>query len=113
LPNPLEAMKMTGVGAATKIVKLEPPAQRNDGTQVKVVIEPVTGAKRYEVWVSPYPDGRGAKSMLKTAEKEATVTGLRPGVALYFFVTYTDAMMKPSKPSEGVKIVLKDEFVQK
>ncbi len=76
-------------------------------------IRPVTGAKEYQVWVSAYEDGRGAAALKKTTETSPLVTGLKPNMPLYFFVTYTDADDKPSKPSSVQKIILKDEFLQK
>jgi hypothetical protein len=112
LPNPLAKLRETGVGAATKIVKQYPPESYNDGTRTHVSIAPVEGAKEYQVWVAAYADGRGAMVMKKGPELEPLVPRLRPNMPMYFYVTYTDADGKPSKPSESVKVELKDEFVQ-
>src|SRR5262249_59409516 len=112
LPNPLAKSRETGIGAPTKIVKHYPPESYNDGTRTHVSIAPVEGAKEYQVWVAAYPDGRGAMVMKKGPELEPLVPRLRPNMPMYFFVTYTDANGKPSKPSETVKVQLKDEFVQ-
>jgi hypothetical protein len=113
LPNPIALRQTTGVGPATTIVKFYTPEQFNDGTRIHAAIEPVAGAKEYQVWVSAYPDGSGAVVMSKGAVAEPLVNRLRPGMPLYFFVTYTDANDKPSKPSAMATITLKDEFLQK
>jgi hypothetical protein len=113
LPNPIADLAQSGVGAPTSIAKLYPPEQGYDGTSVHVAIQPVAGAKEYQVWVAAYPGGRGAVALAKTTETEPLVRRLKPGFALYFFVTYTDAEGKTSKPSAGRKAVLKDEFPMK
>ncbi|MFP4027176.1 MAG: hypothetical protein ACLFWL_05240 [Candidatus Brocadiia bacterium] len=113
LSNPLEDLKKNGIGNPTKIVKLYPPEERHDGTRVHVSIEPVGGAKQYQVWVSAYPDGRGAQILARTKDTEPLVRRLRPSVPFYFFVTYKDADGKTSKPSPARKTVLKDEFPMK
>lgn len=113
LPNPIVALQASGVGPATKINKTYPPQHFFDGTRTHVAIEPVSGAKEYQVWVSAYADGRGALAMLKTTETEPLVQRLRPNVPLYLFATYTDADGKQSKPSAVSEVLLKDEFLQK
>jgi hypothetical protein len=44
---------------------------------------------------------------------EPLVNRLRPGMPLYFFVTYTGADGNTSQPSNVATITLKDEFLQK
>jgi hypothetical protein len=113
LPNPILAADANGVGAPTEILKLYAPQKDYDGTRVHVSIKPVEGAQEYQVWVSAYPGGRGAAALLKTKETEPLVTGLKPSFPLHFFVTYTDAAGKASKPSKSRTTVLKDEFPMK
>jgi len=113
LPNPIKDLAEKGVGAPTEILKLYPPDQRYAGTQIHVAIKPVAGAKEYQVWVSAYPDGRGAQALAKGAGTEPLVSRLKPNFPLYFFVTYTDAEDKASKPSAVRKTMLKDEFPMK
>jgi hypothetical protein len=113
LPNPIAALRESGVGPATKIVRFYAPEQFNDGTRTHVAMTPVDGAKEYQVWVSAYPDGRGAMVLSKGTLAEPLVNRLRPGIPLYLFATYTDAEGKSSKPSEMATITLKDEFLQK
>jgi len=113
LPNPIAEAKEKGAAAPTEILKLAPPEQRYEGTQINVSIKPVEGAKEYQVWVSAYADGRGAKALAKGAGAALMVGGLQPDFPLYFFVTYTAADGRQSKPSEGRQTTLKDEFPMK
>ena len=113
LQNPHRELLEKGVGAPTEIVKFYPPELEYDGTRIHVSIKPVQGAKRYQVWVSTEADGRGARVLADRAETDPLVQGLKPDLPLYFFVTYTDAQGKTSKPSALRKTVLKDEFPMK
>jgi hypothetical protein len=113
LPNPLATLRETGVGAPTAILKSHPPQHMYDGTRVHVSIQPVAGAKEYQVWVSAHADGRGALALKKGIDVDPLVAGLKPNLPLYFYVTYTDADGKPSKPSPAHQVTLKDEFIQK
>ena len=111
LDNPIQKLAETGVGAPTTITKVAPPEREYDGTRCHVFFEPVAGAKSYDIWVSTYPDGRGA-IRLATAwhQPGQLLTGLPANVALYLFVTSTGADDKPSKPSAAIRILLKDDF---
>lgn len=113
LPNPILGLVEKGVGEPAEIVKLYAPEREYDGTRIHVSIKPVEGAKEYQVWVAAYEDGRGAVVQVKGDKTEPLVTGLRPATPLYFFVTYTDAAGKQSKPSKGVRALLRDEFPMK
>jgi hypothetical protein len=114
LPNPIAQMKRAGVGAPTAITKLEPPLERNDGTLVHVQFKEVSGAKAHHVWVSAHADGRGAVDMTPGGAKSGVlVTGLRPALKLFFWVSYQDAAGKASKPSEPMSAVLVDAFQEK
>jgi hypothetical protein len=114
LPNPVAEMKRDGVGPATTITKLQPPLERNDGTSVHVHFTEVAGAKAHYVWVSAHADGRGAVNLTPSGVKSgAVVTGLRPALKLYFWVTYQDAAGKSSKPSEAASATLVDAFKEK
>lgn len=113
LPNPIADLLANGKGPATKIERFYAPEQFNDGTRIHTAIAPVAVAKEYQVWVSAYQDGRGAMPMMKTPLTEPLVNRLRPGIPLYFFVTYTAEDGSMSKPSAVATITLKDEFLQK
>ena len=63
LVNPVADLAKTGVGPATKVLKVSDPAHEYDGTRCHVHFEPVADAKGYDMWVSTYPDGRGAMQL--------------------------------------------------
>lgn len=119
IPNPISTLATDGVGAAPEIINFEPPAQQNDGTRVSVTVKQVPSAKQYKVWVSAYPDGKGAKAMATLdapaggAAPELAIRGLKPSQKFYFYATYIDADGKESKPSKVRETVLKDEFPMK
>jgi hypothetical protein len=73
-------------------------------------IKAVEGATEYRVYVSAYESGAGAQVLAKSKEPVVQVSGLRPEVPLYFFVTFVDAANKESKPSAATKVLLKDDF---
>jgi hypothetical protein len=99
------------VGAPTKALKVTDPEHQYDGTRCHVHFEPVTGAKGYHVWVSPYSDGRGALQLgANWIESGKMIEGLRPGIEFYLFVLYTDKDGKLSKPSPPLEFTLKDRF---
>jgi hypothetical protein len=111
LGNPIAEMARSGVGAPTKVLRVTDPPHQYDGTRCHVDFVPVPGATGYDVWVSPYADGRGAMQLGKAwTEPGKLIQGLRPDIAFHVFVVYTDADGKLSKPSAPLKIVLKDRF---
>lgn len=111
LDNPIRKLAETGVGAATAITKVVPPEREPDGTRCLVSFTPVAGAKSYDIWVSPYADGRGAIRLgADWKEPGQLLTGLRAGTDFYLFVAYFDAAGRPSRPSSAFKIHLKDMF---
>src|SRR5262249_44595842 len=114
LPNPIAQLAKDGVGAPTKVLKLEPPLEHNDGTAVHVHFEEAPGATKHFVWVGVRSDGRGAVNLTPSGAKSGVrVTGLRPALQLYFWVTYLDAQGKASKPSAPATATLVDTFSQK
>jgi hypothetical protein len=114
LDNPIEKMARTNAGAPTSITEIKLPEQASDGTQCYVFFEKRPDAVAYDVWASPYPDGRGALQLAKNwKEPGGLVRGFRPDTDFYLFVTYTDKDGKVSKPSAPFKIHLLDLFAQK
>jgi len=113
LGNPIADLA-AGAGAPIQVENITLPAQEADGTRCFVHFKAVDGAKGYDVWASPYADGRGALQLGKAwKEPGQLITGLRPDTDFYLFATYTDAEGKTSKPSAGFKIRLKDIFGMK
>jgi hypothetical protein len=114
LPNPIADLQRDGFGAPTKLLKLTAPEHYYDGTRMHVHFQEMPGAKSYHLWVSAHADGRGAVNMIPAGIKNGQlVTGLRPGIKLYYWITYTDANDKPSKPSAAHAEVTVDNFKEK
>jgi hypothetical protein len=111
LGNPIADLAATGVGPPTKVIKVADPLHMYDGTRCHVHFDPVAGAKSYDIWVSPYADGRGAIQLGKAwTESGQLLQGLRPDIDFHLFVVYTDRDGKPSKPSAPLAFKLKDRF---
>ncbi|NQU10824.1 hypothetical protein HQ590_08545, partial [bacterium] len=114
LPNPIADLARDGVGAPTKLLKLAAPEHWYDGTRMHVHFAEVPGATAYHLWVGAYPDGRGAVDLVPAGIKTGDlVTGLRPGIKLYYWITYVDADGKSSKPSAAHEEVTVDNFKEK
>jgi len=114
LGNPVTGMAEAGTFESGGITNITLPEQRADGTQCYVHFDEVAEAKGYDVWVSPYEDGRGALQLGKGwAEPGKLLRGLRPDTDFYLFLVVTDKDGKKSKPSEPYKVRLKDVFGMK
>jgi len=114
LGNPIKEFADTGLGAPVKIERITVPQQDADGTRCSIHFKAIEGATAYDIWVSPYADGRGALQLGKTwKEPGQQIVGLRPDTDFYVFALYTDKDGKASKPSEGFKIHLKNIFGMK
>ena len=111
LGNPIRELRKSGVGEPTAVTRVTLPDQQADGTRSYVHFEPVAGAKTYDIWVSPYPDGNGAIKLGSAwAQSGQLIQGLHAGTDFYLFVTYEDADAQRSKPSDPYKIHLQDAF---
>lgn len=114
LDNPIRKLQETGTLLAPVVTKVTMPEREYDGRRCHVHFDPVAGAKTYEVWVTPYADGRGAIALgEKWTGPGQLLTGLAPNIDLYLFAVARDAAGKPSKPSKPFKVNLKDMFPQK
>ena len=93
------------------MLKVTDPVHQYDGTRCHVHFDLVPGAKSYDVWVSPYLDGRGALQLgAGWTESGKLIQGLRPDMEFHAFVLYTDKDGKLSKPSKPFQFILKDRF---
>lgn len=114
LGNPVKDMMATGEVTPTMLTKVTLPEQVADGTRCYVHFEPIEGATKYDIWVSPYADGLGAMLLGKGwKEPGGLLRGLRPDTDFYLFVVHTDKEGKVSRPSDALKIRLKDLFAMK
>lgn len=111
LTNPIAELNATGVGAPTKVLMVTDPNFMYDGTRGHVHFELVPAATAYDIWVSPYADGRGAIQLAKGWKQSGELLqGLRPDIEFHLFVVYTDKDGKLSKPSAPLAFKLKDRF---
>jgi hypothetical protein len=114
LANPLEKLIKTGVGKGPTIIKVTAPEREYDGRRCHVHFKPAASAVKYDVWASPYADGRGAVQLARGwAKPGGLLTGLSPNTDFYLFVVAIDKAGKRSKPGKGFKIHLKDMFPMK
>jgi hypothetical protein len=114
LENPIRKLTEAGTTAGPEVTRVNPPEREYDGRRCHAHFTAVKGAKTYDVWVSPYADGRGAILLGKdwTAPGQL-LTGLSPNIDLYLFVVAKDPRGKSSRPGKGFKINLKDMFPQR
>jgi len=112
MDNPIPALEKNGTGAPTQVLKVTDPEHMYDGTRCQVFFNTMDEAKSYDIWVSPYADGRGAMQLASGwTQSGQLLEGLAPDTDFYLFVIYTDKDGKPSKPSQPLKIRLKNRFV--
>jgi hypothetical protein len=114
MDNPIAELTASAAGKALAITNISIPLQESDGTQCYVHFTTTPEAAEYEIWGSPYPDGRGA---VKVGEKlkgsGVRVRGFRPDTDFYLYAVWRDAKGAASKPSAPYKINLKDTFAMK
>jgi hypothetical protein len=111
LPNPIAKLVKQGKTDGPAITKISQPEREYDGKRCHVHFAPAAGAAKYEIWVSPYADGRGAIQLAKDWKAPGQLlTGLHPQVDLYLFVVAVDNAGKQSRPGKGFKINLKNMF---
>jgi hypothetical protein len=114
LANPIRQLQESGTAAGPEVTKVTAPEREYDGRRCHVHYAPAPGAKAYDVWVSTYPDGRGALLLGKDwTGPGQLLTGLSPNIDLYLFVVARDSAGKASKPGRAFKVNLKDMFPQK
>ena len=113
LDNPIARLAENGTGAPTAIERARPPDRHYDGTRAHVYFKELPWARHYQIWFSPYPDGRGARIVGVPRESGELIEGFQPEMKSYLYVTYTDLQGKQSKPSKPFAIELKDEFGMK
>jgi hypothetical protein len=119
LANPITKLQAEGELAPVKLDGVRMPDWGYDGTRCHVQFSEAPDAAEYQVWVSAYPDGRGAVQMGKMKSPGGLIGSLRPATKLYLWVTYSTAPVKSakptalSKPSNRLEIQLVDAFSQK
>ncbi len=110
--HPLAKLQAEGVDPAPAITGWEPPHQWNDGRRMIIRFPQEEGAK-YLLYLSRYPDGRGAEQMRGNYTDGQLVVGMRPKIDMYFFLVRQNADGKLSKPSPVSHLVTEDKFAEK
>ena len=67
----------------------------------------------YNLYLSIYPDGRGADLVKAGVKDDTVVPGFKPEIPMYLFLTTSGADKKESKPSKPLKLITHDNFAEK
>jgi hypothetical protein len=110
--NTLAKLNAEGVRAAPELREFTEPTHFNDGRRMTIHFDEAPDLK-YNLYLSIYPDGRGADLVKAGVKNEQVVTGLRPEIPLYLFLTSVGADKKESKPSKLIKLITHDNFAEK
>lgn len=110
--NPIARLTAEGAGHAPAIAEFVEPSHFNDGRQMIIRFIGVEGTA-YNLYLSRYEDGRGADLLRKSVKNNDLVTGLRPGIPLYFFLTGTGPDGRESQPSAAFRLITRDNFKEK
>jgi hypothetical protein len=110
--NQIVKLAAEGVGTAPTIKAFNEPPHFNDGRRMIIRFDQ-DPALTYKLYIGRYPDGRGAELLVGEVKDKQLVTGLRPEMSLYMFLTATNAEKKESKPSTSFELVTHDNFAEK
>jgi len=113
--NIIADLRRDGVGEAPTIRNFTPPHHFPDGRRMLIHFDQAEGYS-YRVYLSLYEDGRGAELISHPARPvndDSLITGLKPGVPLYLFLTRVDAEKRESPPSPAFRLVTEDNFAEK
>lgn len=110
--NTLARLTAEGTIAAPELRDFTEPTHFNDGRRMTVHFD-ATPELKYNLYLSIYPDGRGADLLKAGVKSEEVVTGMKPEIPLYLFLSSVGADKKESKPSKPVKLITHDNFAEK
>jgi hypothetical protein len=110
--NLIAKLNAEGTGPTTEIREFAEPTHFNDGRRMVVRFDEAPGLK-YNLYLSIYPDGRGADLIKAGVKNDEQVTGLKPETPMYLFLTAVGADKKESKPSKAYKLITHDNFAEK
>jgi len=110
--NPIAQLAVEGSGAASAIKSFEEPEQWRDGRHMIIRFDAEAGMT-YRLYLSRYPDGRGADLFKANVKPGDMVTGFRPAIPVYLFLTATGADKKESRPSPAFPLTTVDRFGMK
>jgi len=110
--NLVARLAAEGVATAPAIKEFTEPQHFNDGRQMHIRFDP-DPALTYNLYVGRYADGHGAELLRGGVKDNQLVTGLRPEMEMYLFLTAVDSGKKESKPSPAFRLVTHDNFSEK
>jgi hypothetical protein len=110
--NILAKLNAEAVAAAPELREFTEPTHFNDGRRMTIHFNEAPELK-YNLYLSLYPDGRGADLVKAGVKDDQVVTGFKPEIPLYLFLTRIGADKKESKPSKPIKLTTHDNFAEK
>lgn len=111
--NPIAKLETVGAEPRPVILGFREPAQAADGRRMHIDFDAAPEAT-YRLYVSKYPDGRGADLVASRLQPGGLVSGLRPDVQMYLFLVATlPNKAGDSKPSAAFPLVTRDNFREK
>ena len=110
--NFLAKLNVEGTGPAPELREFTEPQHFNDGRRMLVHFNQ-DPALKYNLYLSIYPDGRGADLLKAGVNSDDQVNGFKPEMAMYLFLTSVGADKKESKPSKALKLITHDNFAEK
>ncbi len=110
--NLFAKLNAEGTAAPPELHEFTEPTHFNDGRRMAVHFDEAAGLK-YNLYLSIYPDGRGADLVKAAVKSGDVVAGFKPEVPLYLFLTSVGADKKESKPSKPLKLITHDNFAEK
>ena len=110
--NLIAKLAQEGQAEAPVIGGFTEPGHFNDGRRMVIRFDQ-DKANKYNLYISRYPDGRGAELLSANVTDGQLVTGLLPEIEMHLFLTAIGADQKESKPSPAYRLVTKDNFREK
>lgn len=110
--NLLAKLNAEGSGPAPELREFTEPTHFNDGRRMIIHFDEAADRK-YNLYLSIYPDGRGADLLKAGVKSGDQVTGFKPETPMYLFLSSVGADKKESKPSKPLKLITHDNFAEK
>jgi hypothetical protein len=110
--NPIAKLMVDGAGPAPTLKGFEEPTHFNDGRRMVIRFDAAEGFTG-NLYLSRFPDGRGAELFAGGLKDGATVVGFRPAIPVYLFLTAVGKDKKESQPSAACALVTQDKFSEK
>lgn len=110
--NLIAKLTAEGAGTAPPIRQFTEPTHFNDGRRMIIHFDEAADQK-YNLYLSIYPDGRGADLVKAGVKNNDQVVGFKPETPMFLFLTAMGSDKKESKPSKPFELVTHDNFAEK